>query len=302
MGIDYHGLRFIQLVASHSPLGATATLGRQHIDVSSRQIAAAIGVPTSPEFGPYCEQLLMTCFGASSVDSFDMSDYEGSTFKCDLNSPLVTDRQFDTVIDLGTIEHIFNIAQAFQNAIALCRVGGRIVHVLPANNFPGHGFWQISPELFFALYSEKNGFRDTEVYVAELSRTDIWWRALQPSGGTRAEFSGRARAYIMAYTTKTHAMPNLVVQQSGYEVSWKRGRSALVGFSDFARRERVRKRISRIPFFWRFANSLVPNQSGHADASLYRLSGNPGFKKVLISELMKVYTSNFLSSYRDPMP
>ena len=45
----------------------------------------------------------------------------------------------------------------------LCKNGGTIIHSLPSNNNCGHGFWQFSPELFFSLYNEKNGFKNNEM-------------------------------------------------------------------------------------------------------------------------------------------
>ena len=70
--------------------------------------------------------------------------------------------KFDTIIDFGTSEHIFNVVENLSNISKFCKNNGIILHSLPANNNCGHGFWQFSPELFFSLYSENNGFSDTE--------------------------------------------------------------------------------------------------------------------------------------------
>ncbi len=34
-------------------------------------------------------------------------------------------KTYDTVVDFGTIEHVFKIAQAMENLVALCREGGQ---------------------------------------------------------------------------------------------------------------------------------------------------------------------------------
>ena len=100
----------------------------------------------------------------------DFSNYEGATILHDLNVKLKDGEmsKYDTVLDLGTLEHVYNISNALFNLSKLCKVGGQILHVLPANQMCGHGFWQISPELFFSLYSERNGYGQTRVYTADV--------------------------------------------------------------------------------------------------------------------------------------
>jgi SAM-dependent methyltransferase len=286
MGVDYHGLRFIQYCAGKAPLGATATIGRQHLDVDKGQILEATGESEEADFGSFCELLLMTRFDASEVISFDYSDYEGASVLCDLNVPMSHERQFDSVLDLGTTEHIFNVAQALTNIIGLCRVGGQILHVVPGNNFPGHGFWQFSPELFFSLYSERNGFSETEVFVAELDNLKTWWRVSPPENGARSEFSTQSRSYVMARTVKRESVPELSVQQSGYVFSWERSKPSLVSQISGLRRNIIREVLHRTPLLWRFANRLAPTLPEHADARLYGLPGNPAFQRVKVSQIV----------------
>jgi len=66
------------------------------------------------------------------------------------------------------MEHVFNASQGLKNVTRLCAPGGQIIHSLPANNFCNHGFWQFSPELFFSLYSDKNGYSETEIFLADV--------------------------------------------------------------------------------------------------------------------------------------
>lgn len=56
----------------------------------------------------------------------------------DLNQP-ATLGTYDVVLDLGTIEHCFNIAQALKNAVDAVAVGGRIFHTSPVTMI-NHGF------------------------------------------------------------------------------------------------------------------------------------------------------------------
>ncbi len=54
---------------------------------------------------------------------------------------------YDLVTDIGTFEHVFNIATAFENAHDLCAVGGTMIHVLPSNCNTNHGYYTIQPRL-----------------------------------------------------------------------------------------------------------------------------------------------------------
>src|SRR5579884_197747 len=175
MGIDIHALNFLRYVSRNEPLGRVATIGRQLLMVGPTQVAEILQAPTAAEFGMYCEELLTRHFGAKCVDSYDYSDYESATFIADMNKPLLSHREYDTVIDCGSLEHIYNVPQAFANVSSLCCKGGQIVHVSPSNNFCGHGFWQFSPELFFSLYSELNGYAETQVFLADLASPRHWF-------------------------------------------------------------------------------------------------------------------------------
>lgn len=59
--------------------------------------------------------------------------------------------KYDIIIDPGTIEHCFNIPQAFYNIHSLLNVEGYIYHQ-SALAFPNHGFWSISPTAFYDFY------------------------------------------------------------------------------------------------------------------------------------------------------
>lgn len=80
----------------------------------------------------------------------------------DLNEMLPVDLlgQFKIVLDPGTIEHCFNIGQAFRNLMDACEVGGYVIHTNPVNMI-NHGFWNISPTAYADLY-DANGFECVE--------------------------------------------------------------------------------------------------------------------------------------------
>jgi len=123
-------------------------------------------------------------FGASSVDVIDISLYEktdgiGSVRKWivqDMNYAMEENikSQYDTVIDAGTLQHIFNVPQAINNLVDLLRPTGQILHMLPSDNFNNYGFYQFSPDLFFARYSSSTGFKDTDVFLSYLDDKYIY--------------------------------------------------------------------------------------------------------------------------------
>ena len=61
----------------------------------------------------YCESVLTHFFGATQVDSIDNSNYENATLIHDMNEslPSALQERYDTVIDVGTLEHVFDIGQ-----------------------------------------------------------------------------------------------------------------------------------------------------------------------------------------------
>ena len=59
--------------------------------------------------------------------------------------------KFDLVIDSGTLEHCFNIGQAFLNAVNAVKVGGAIFHLSPLDIL-NHGFYNLNPTLFHDFY------------------------------------------------------------------------------------------------------------------------------------------------------
>jgi len=94
------------------------------------------------------------------VDSVvvDAAKLRGMERIVDLNHPLPADlaRSFDLVVDTGTCEHCFNVAQAFANACAALAAGGILVHAAPLTRV-NHGFWSFNPTIYPDFF-EDNGF------------------------------------------------------------------------------------------------------------------------------------------------
>jgi hypothetical protein len=159
--MGHHGLQLLRFAAKHAQFGRVATIGRQELGLDKKEVCNLTGVGAEYKHERYCDSLLLQHFGAICVDSWDYSDYEGASHIADMKKPL-NERlsAYDTIIDGGSLEHVYNAPQALLNVSELCCDGGQILHVLPGNNFCGHGCWQFSPELFFSLYCESNGYSD----------------------------------------------------------------------------------------------------------------------------------------------
>lgn len=212
VGIGFHELAFLE---REQPLGEVLTLGRQRLNIPSNR-------------GGYADDILRQ-FGATSIDALDYSDFEGATYTGDLNKPIDLGRQFDTVMDFGTTEHVYSPASSLENCIRFCKRGGRILHSVPTNGDCGHGFYQLSPELFLALYSERNGFSGTEVFIYDVMNEKFWWKAA-PKGPSRRMMSNSiATAYVLARTVKASEVERLEVAQDFYEQAWESDGALKVG-------------------------------------------------------------------------
>lgn len=69
----------------------------------------------------------------------------------DLNEPLSLGRQFEVVINTGTLEHIFDQRQALQTIHEHCAMGGLMLHAGPLVGWLDHGMAHLQPGAYFDL-------------------------------------------------------------------------------------------------------------------------------------------------------
>jgi hypothetical protein len=102
-------------------------------------------------------------FGRGSVRALDGNAYEGADIVHDLNYPIDDGLagKFDLVFDGGTTEHVFSVKDSLFNAARLCKTGGVVVHINPADLLT-HGFVNFTSCLFRDFYLE-NGFEEISV-------------------------------------------------------------------------------------------------------------------------------------------
>jgi SAM-dependent methyltransferase len=116
-------------------------------------------------------QALLTLLGAEKVSVADCSSYENPDYIIDLNNDIDEEfeAKFDVILDVGTLEHIFDIPTAFSNLKKMLKKGGQLILILPASGAIDHGFYSFSPTLFFD-YFKKNGFGNFSCYLSEGSQ------------------------------------------------------------------------------------------------------------------------------------
>jgi len=237
MGVNREALGLLALArASGADFSKVLMAGRQLLTVDTPQLAQFFNQRGRPDLASkagemrgdgFCEGLLRAAFGAGSVLSMDYSDYEGAGLIHDLNTPIRPGDAYSLVADFGTLEHVFNLPVAFDNLAKLTAPGGHILHVLPGNNFVGHGFYQFSPELFFQIYSPERGYSDTRVFASTGNLPDVWFEIRAPRElKARVDITSEGQLYLMVLTRKTGEPAPLVekaVQQSDYVEIWRAG-------------------------------------------------------------------------------
>lgn len=95
------------------------------------------------------------------LDVYDIVQERGCEIILDLNYEQMQPWQYDIVLDVGTAEHCFNIAQAVMNMAELVKQGGYIIHENPHSGWGNHGFYSLQPTFFHDFYST-NGFEIIE--------------------------------------------------------------------------------------------------------------------------------------------
>jgi hypothetical protein len=111
-------------------------------------------LPSSPV--RLTDSQLFRCLGFDEVVSIDSSDFEGADVVLDLNTdemPTSLRGQFDAVLDIGVMEHVFDIAQGFKNLHDMLRVNGRLIMFNPTIHGIDSCFFMLSPTLFHDYFT-----------------------------------------------------------------------------------------------------------------------------------------------------
>jgi hypothetical protein len=92
----------------------------------------------------------------SSLDLFDPR----SDLRYDMNFQVPANEhgRYGALIDIGSIEHVFDTRQCFENCLRMVALGGHYLVHTPVNGYYAHGFHVFNPECLLAGL-DLNGFR-----------------------------------------------------------------------------------------------------------------------------------------------
>ena len=165
MGINCANLVLLKTYANRrggvAPFGDLLMYGRLQNTLSGAekgQLAKRYKIGEGALAHHYTEELLRA-IGAKSVTSVDVSDYESCDIVLDLMEDVAARQdladklcgRFDTVLDYGTSEHVFNFPQALVNAWNILREGGSYIFDLPVSGWTNHGLVQFTPSYFHSV-------------------------------------------------------------------------------------------------------------------------------------------------------
>ncbi len=238
MGLDVNGTRFL-LMASQSgaDFSQFAMIGRQKMHLMPndlKQLMDGFGHKYDmdainkmlTEDNRFAEPFIKA-IGGDEVVSFDASSYENATYVHDMNLPIPDNykEKYTSVLDGGSLEHIFNFPVAIKNCMQMLKVGGQYLGITPVNNFMGHGFYQFSPELYYRIFSEQNGFKVQNMTIFEDKPGTSWLQLTDPEIlKRRVELVNSTPTYILVQAVKLENKNIFEVtpQQSDYANEWSK--------------------------------------------------------------------------------
>lgn len=239
MGLDALGTRFLLFAKRRGvDFAQAAMLGRQSLNVDAAALSRAFrdfGASLAPvaavemlaRRAGYAEPLL-EALGAQTVDSFDAAPYEDATYLHDFNRPIGPPHlgRYSAVLDGGTLEHVFQFPVALANAMRMVRPGGHFLGILTANNFLGHGFYQLSPELFHTALSAANGYVLEHLVAVEDRPGAPWYEVTAPDAAReRVTLINRYPLYLLVIARRVRDVVPFETPpiQSDYQAMWVGG-------------------------------------------------------------------------------
>ena len=183
MGVNCGNLLLLAEYARRARLGSVLTYGRLFNTISDkdrRKIMRSHGIPESVLAARETEGLF-AALGADQVTSVDISDYEGCDLLADLTDDFASSEEmrpylgrFDVIIDYGTSEHVFNVAQALVNSYNLLADDGVYIFDLPVSGWVTHCLYQFTPSYFLSIGASP--YFDLTYYFFHRKRADRIYR------------------------------------------------------------------------------------------------------------------------------
>lgn len=226
MGINRNSLKLLLHSKRFVDFKNTLTIGKQSLFLNKKELESLLPNRVLNESSLVLSDYLFKSFGAETIDSLDVSDYEGATILQDMNKPIPENlkNKFSVVFDGGSLEHIFNIPVALKNCMDLLKTGGHFIGITPTNNFVGHGFYQFSPELFYSVFCEKYGFKMLKMYFFIDGKYTNFYEVANPQKvHDRVILANSYPSYLFILAEKVSADNGieLCAQQSDYQnITW----------------------------------------------------------------------------------
>jgi hypothetical protein len=129
-------------------------------------------------------QLLKTR-GINNFETLDFFDNR-ATFKYDLNLPIPKNlnNKYKTLIDIGSIEHIFDTKEVLKNYIKMLKIEGILFIHTPINGYFQHGLYTFNPDLlvdamklngFKIVYKKYSTVKGTQIKDPLLGKNVLIW-------------------------------------------------------------------------------------------------------------------------------
>ena len=219
MALLYSHLPFLDACDRHGLIASpTYVLGsQQFIDADAYRSATGYELPEER----VAAALFKHRYGVDRYVTLDLN--EDADVQLDLTADLPVEYRgrAATVLESGTLEHIFDIAAALRNVHAMIQPGGAFVALAPVSWW-NHGFVNVNPKLFTGL-AAANGY--------ELVVEGYWFRARLPGrpGWTRTVLTRdgevRPRAKLWIDRMLNRALPArilyLVAMRKGEETAFR---------------------------------------------------------------------------------
>ena len=140
---------------------------------------------------------LLTARGVSDITTVDLFDKRADR-QYDLNEPVPESEhnRYQTVFDIGTIEHVFDTRRCIENCMRMVRPNGFYFVVTPVHGYLGHGFHTFSPLVFLATF-RLNGFKVR--YLRFSSANGVLVERAKDTPDTLIWIVGRKTAPIAAF-------------------------------------------------------------------------------------------------------
>ena len=174
---------------------------------------------------------LFKALGFNNIESIDNSGYESADIILDLNKPVPKELhgKYDTIIDGGTLEHIYHLPNVLKNIHDMLKVGGRIIHILPSASFYfiDHGFYMFSPTLFNDYYiSNKYVIETSYVLTFDRFRMAEGIHNIYQYDRALIEYlvrsNGNGSGIFFVATKNKESTSDIIPQQGMYVEKWSR--------------------------------------------------------------------------------